>query len=68
MVEIRKECVWRTVLADDFCIRERKMKGIYEHRFVDMFEKFKNSSLLNSQIVRLQIPALTANTVPHTHP
>ena len=31
-------------------------------------EKFKNSDLLISQIVRLQIPNLTANTVPHTHP
>ena len=30
-------------------------------------EKLKNSSLLISQIIRLQIPKLTANTVPHTH-
>ena len=41
MVEIRKECVWRTVLADDFCIRERKMKGTYEHRFNEMFGEIK---------------------------
>ena len=68
MVGIQKECVWGTVLVDNFCIHERKIKETHEHRFNEMFGKFKNSSLLNSQIVRLQIPALTANTVPHTHP
>ena len=47
MVEIRKECVWRTVLADDFCIRERKMKGIYEHRFVEMFGEVKKQQFTN---------------------
>ena len=51
-----------------FIFINRQFNEIHKHRFNEMFGKFKNSSLLNSQIVRLQIPALTANTVPHTHP
>ena len=47
MVEIRKECVWRTVLADDFCIRERKVKETYKHRFVEMFGEVKKQQFTN---------------------
>ena len=39
------ECVWRMVLADNFCIHERKVKETYEHRFVEMFERVKKTSI-----------------------
>ena len=40
-------CVWRMVLADNFCIHERKVKETYEHRFVEMFGEVKKQQFTN---------------------
>ena len=71
MVGIGEAYVWRTVLADDFCIRERKVKETYDHRFVELFKivyKLKFGRLKNSQTFRLRNQKFLANTVQHTHP
>ena len=50
-----------------FTFVNRSLKWCISTDLSRCLEKFKNSNLLNSQIIRLQIPKLTANTVPHTH-
>ena len=57
MVGIGEAYVWRTVLADNFCIHGRNVKETYEHRFVELFKivyKLKFGRLKNSQTFRLR--------------